>query len=158
MSLNLFVDDLTASDPVGLQQAIVNFAQTGIEEKFRLDFKEKWEPDKQCPDIVAFANSYGGLLILGDRLVIERQVGEDSSFSGFVLGLARQLQTLEIEIDRPPRLALFGGQRTQVGERHSLHSLGTDFPGPAHGLLVKRFGLFGLALALEVQTGEIERP
>src|SRR5258707_16515 len=62
---NLFSDDLTSCQPAELQQAIMNLAQSGVEEKFRLDFKEKWEPDKQCPDIVAFANSYGGLLVLG---------------------------------------------------------------------------------------------
>src|ERR1700733_9549704 len=62
---NLFLDDLTTCAPSDLQKAIVSLAQSGVEEKFRLDFKETWEPDKQCPDIVAFANSYGGLLILG---------------------------------------------------------------------------------------------
>jgi predicted HTH transcriptional regulator len=62
---NLFLDDLTTCGPVELQQALINLAQSGVEEKVRLDFKEKWEPDKQCPDLVAFANSYGGLLILG---------------------------------------------------------------------------------------------
>jgi len=69
--LNLFLDDLALCTPTELQQAIINLARSGVEEKFRLDFKEKWEPDKQCPDIVAFANSYGGLLVLGvtnDRL------------------------------------------------------------------------------------------
>jgi len=69
--INLFADDLTAATPAELTQAIVQLAQAGVEEKFRLDFKETWEPDKQCPDIAAFANSYGGLLILGvsnDRL------------------------------------------------------------------------------------------
>jgi hypothetical protein len=62
---NLFVADLTTCTPKELQQSIVSLALTGIEENFRLDFKEKWNPDKQCPDIAAFANSYGGLLILG---------------------------------------------------------------------------------------------
>ncbi|MGD0014746.1 MAG: ATP-binding protein [Bryobacteraceae bacterium] len=62
---NLFLDDLTLCEPVELRQAIINLAQSGVEEKFRLDFKERWEADKQCPDIVAFANSYGGLLVLG---------------------------------------------------------------------------------------------
>jgi predicted HTH transcriptional regulator len=68
---NLFMDDLTLWSQAELQEAILDLARSGIEEKFRLDFKEKWEPDKQCPDIVAFANSYGGLLVLGvtnDRL------------------------------------------------------------------------------------------
>jgi hypothetical protein len=64
-AINLFVDDLVSCTPAELEAAIIGLAQSGIEEKFRLDFKEKWEPDKQCPDIVGFANSYGGVLILG---------------------------------------------------------------------------------------------
>jgi hypothetical protein len=62
---NLFLDDLTLCPPAELQQGIVSLARSGVEEKFRLDFKERWDPDKQCPDIVAFANTYGGLLALG---------------------------------------------------------------------------------------------
>src|ERR1035441_9295445 len=64
-TVNLFVDDLTSRTPVELQQAIISLAQSGIEENFRLDFKEKWEPGNHCPSIAAFANSYGGLLLLG---------------------------------------------------------------------------------------------
>src|SRR5258708_403000 len=62
---NLFTDDLTNSQPLALEQAIVKLAASGVEESFRLDFKEKWDAEKQIPDIVAFANSYGGLLIIG---------------------------------------------------------------------------------------------
>ena len=62
---NLFMDDLPAATPADLEKAIVQLAKSGVEEKFRLDFKELWQPDKQCPDIVALANSYGGLLIVG---------------------------------------------------------------------------------------------
>lgn len=62
---NLFTDDLTTATPADLEKAIVQLAKSGVEEKFRLDFKEVWQPDKQCPDVVALANSYGGLLIVG---------------------------------------------------------------------------------------------
>lgn len=62
---NLFTDDLTDVEPADLQQAIVHLSKSGVEEKFRLDFKEEWKPDKQCPDVAAMANTYGGLLIVG---------------------------------------------------------------------------------------------
>jgi len=62
---NLFIDDLTTATQADLAQAVVTLARSGVEEKFRLDFKETWAPEKQCPDVVAMANSYGGLLILG---------------------------------------------------------------------------------------------
>ena len=65
MISNLFTEDLTTATPSDLEQAITQLAQSGIEEKFRLDFKETWEPEKQCPDIAGMANSYGGLLVLG---------------------------------------------------------------------------------------------
>jgi hypothetical protein len=41
---NLFLDDLTSCPPTEFQQAIVSLAQSGIEEKLRLDFKERWLP------------------------------------------------------------------------------------------------------------------
>jgi hypothetical protein len=62
---NLFVDDLTRSTPAELAEAIVGLARSGVEEKFRLDFKAVWQPEKQCPDVAALANSYGGLIIIG---------------------------------------------------------------------------------------------
>src|SRR5690348_8942593 len=62
---NLFTDDLTNVPPSDVEQAVVKLAASGVEEKFRLDFKEKWEPEKQVPDVAAFANSYGGLLVVG---------------------------------------------------------------------------------------------
>jgi predicted HTH transcriptional regulator len=62
---NLFSEDLTNVTPSDLAEAIRKLAASGVEEKLRLDFKEKWDADKQIPDIVAFANSYGGLLVLG---------------------------------------------------------------------------------------------
>lgn len=64
-ALNLFTDDFTSCQPLELQQAILALAQSEVEEKFRLEFKETWNSDEQCPDIAAFANSYGGLLIVG---------------------------------------------------------------------------------------------
>jgi len=51
---NLFLDDLASFPLEEIQQAIVGLARSGVEENFRLDFKERWEPDKQCPDIVAY--------------------------------------------------------------------------------------------------------
>jgi hypothetical protein len=66
MQINtLFVDDLTNTTPPDLEHAIVQLAKSGVEEKFRLDFKEIWDADKQCPDVAALANSYGGLLVIG---------------------------------------------------------------------------------------------
>jgi len=62
---NLFTNDLDSATPAELALAIMQLARSGIEEKFRLDFKETWEPDKQCPDVAAMANCYGGLLIIG---------------------------------------------------------------------------------------------
>jgi hypothetical protein len=62
---NLFVDDLTSVTPADLQRAIVQLAKSGVEEKFRLDFKQKWDAENQCPDVAALANSYGGLLVIG---------------------------------------------------------------------------------------------
>src|SRR5262245_31221152 len=62
---NLFTDDLIACQPAELEQAIIQLAQSGVEEKFRLDFKETWKPDERCQDVSALANSYGGLLIVG---------------------------------------------------------------------------------------------
>lgn len=43
----------------------MHLAQSGVEESFRLDFKQQWEPEKLCPSVGAMANSYGGLLVLG---------------------------------------------------------------------------------------------
>ena len=63
--LNLFTNDLTSCQPPELHQAILALAQSGVEEHFRLEFKETWKADEQCQDIAAFANSYGGLLIVG---------------------------------------------------------------------------------------------
>jgi hypothetical protein len=65
VSVNLFEDDLTSLTPDELRTAIVGLAQAGIEEKFRLDFKSTWDPQKNVQDVAAFANTYGGLLILG---------------------------------------------------------------------------------------------
>ena len=62
---NLFINDLTLITPTELADAIVSLARSGVEEKFRLDFKAIWQPEKQCQDIAAFANSYGGLVIIG---------------------------------------------------------------------------------------------
>ena len=44
MISNLFTDDLTSVTPADLEQAVVQLAHSGIEKKFRLDFKETWEP------------------------------------------------------------------------------------------------------------------
>jgi hypothetical protein len=65
VSVNLFEDDLTCVTPDELRVAIVGLAQAGIEEKFRLDFKETWDQEKRVQDVAAFANTYGGLLIFG---------------------------------------------------------------------------------------------
>lgn len=62
---NLFSDDLTTVTPPDLEQAIVQLSRSEVEEKFRLDFKEIWNADKQCPDVAALANTYGGLLVVG---------------------------------------------------------------------------------------------
>jgi|SRR5208283_873165 len=62
---NLFTDDLTRVTDKELEEAIVQLARSGVEEGFRLDFKELWNPDKQVPDVAALANSYGGLIIIG---------------------------------------------------------------------------------------------
>jgi hypothetical protein len=62
---NLFINDLTLTTPTELADAMVSLARSGIEEKFRLDFKAIWQPERQCTDIAAFANSYGGLVVIG---------------------------------------------------------------------------------------------
>jgi predicted HTH transcriptional regulator len=64
--LDLFNDDIEMADPAEIYKAIEELARTtGPEEGSRLEFKETLDAPKAIPTIAAFANCFGGLLVLG---------------------------------------------------------------------------------------------
>src|SRR5260370_30066814 len=66
MSINLFTDDLSGLQNDELFTAIADFAKAQPIEGWRHDYTEKWE-DPALKNIAAFANTFGGLLIIGVR-------------------------------------------------------------------------------------------
>jgi len=64
MRTNLFTDDLSGLKNDELFEAIVDFATAQPIEGWRHDYTEKWE-DAGLKNIAAFANTFGGLLIVG---------------------------------------------------------------------------------------------
>jgi len=66
MAIDLFNDDLGTVANDRLYAAIASFAQTQPSESWRHDYTEKWE-DSALKNIAAFANTFGGLLIVGVR-------------------------------------------------------------------------------------------
>src|SRR5216684_1831773 len=64
MPTNLFTDDLDGLKNDELFAAIVDFANAQPIEGWRHDYTEKWE-DAALKNIAAFANTFGGLLVVG---------------------------------------------------------------------------------------------
>src|SRR5579864_1999358 len=79
--IDLFADDLDKPTNSELFSAIEDFAKAQPNEGFRLDYKERWS-DSTLQDVAAFANTHGGLLLIGvakDKRDIEpRVVGVES--------------------------------------------------------------------------------
>jgi hypothetical protein len=66
MSTDLFADDLDALGNDGLYAAIAQFADEQPNEGWRHDYTEEWGDDA-VTKVAAFANTFGGLLIVGVR-------------------------------------------------------------------------------------------
>jgi len=64
MSISLFTDDLSGLQNDELFAVIADFAKAQPIEGWRHDYTEKWE-DTALKNIAAFANTFGGLLIIG---------------------------------------------------------------------------------------------
>jgi len=64
MRTNLFTDDLSGLTNDELFAAIVHFATAQPVEGWRHDYTEKWE-EAGLKNIAAFANTFGGLLVVG---------------------------------------------------------------------------------------------
>jgi len=67
MPVDLFTDDLEAVGNDQLFAAIAEFARAQPSEGWRHDYTEQWSDDSGLKNIAAFANTFGGLLIIGVR-------------------------------------------------------------------------------------------
>jgi predicted HTH transcriptional regulator len=129
VSVNLFDDDLTCVKPDDLRTAILALAQAGIEEKYRLDFKETWDAEKRVPDVAAFANTYGGLLIVGvsdDRQRFPGIPGPRNS------DLKTQLSSIIASRISPPPLFEVHTCPTSAGSSHFLVAIRIQSPRRLH--------------------------
>jgi schlafen family protein len=83
MLANLFTDDLNALSNDDLYAAIEEFSCVQSTEGWRLDYTERWD-DSALKNIAGFANTFGGLLIVGVRKgksdTIPDLLGADSDF------------------------------------------------------------------------------
>jgi len=64
MAIDLFRDDLTSASNAELFAAIKAFAETMPSEGWRHEYTREWQ-DSALKDVAAFANTFGGLLIVG---------------------------------------------------------------------------------------------
>jgi hypothetical protein len=67
MPIDLFTDDLEAVANEQVFAAITEFAKTQPSEGWRHDYTEQWSDGSGLKNIAAFANTFGGLLIVGVR-------------------------------------------------------------------------------------------
>src|SRR5690242_1127779 len=66
MTIDLFTADLDALDNAGKFQAVTEFCANRSSEGWRLDYAESWD-DRALEKVASFANTFGGLLIIGVR-------------------------------------------------------------------------------------------
>jgi hypothetical protein len=71
--MNLFQSDLSSATAQQLQRAIVSAAESQRDEGFRIDFKRELT-DAFVQGVVAFANTFGGILVIGVTDDTPRQI------------------------------------------------------------------------------------
>ncbi len=66
MTADLFTDELGSLSNDELYAAVVELARAQPNERWRLEYTDQWE-ESSLKDVAAFANTFGGLLIVGVR-------------------------------------------------------------------------------------------
>jgi hypothetical protein len=66
MAVDLFSEDLDKYDNEGKYSALSQFCAARLNEGWRLDYAEMWD-DRTLEKVAAFANTFGGVLIIGVR-------------------------------------------------------------------------------------------